>query len=255
MEPHRPFDVSWESLWKITAIVAMAAIAYAGLRVILGFFLAIVIAAALDGPITWLQKKRIPRVVGALVIFTVGCVVVAALIYAVVPLAISESTTLFAHLTKFKAGNTGSILGIIKVSQVVNIAIERFNGFANALITGNVSLLSVASFLLGGIFLTIAVFVLSFYLTVGTNTWLSTCWIIMKRASTYSAAVNEWDRATSTATPPENIGPTNGIISKMPAIKESKRAYSTSKSHKPIKTEMATITLNITCALSHLPIL
>ncbi len=169
MEPSSHFEISWQSLWRIAATVGIVAVIYAGLPVILGFCLAIVIAAALDGPITWLQKKRIPRVVGALGIFAFSFVVVAALIYAIVPLAISEFTTLFATLTKFKAGNTSSILGIVKVSQVVGIVIERFNDIANALITGNISLLSVASFFLGGVFLTVAIFVLSFYLTVGQD--------------------------------------------------------------------------------------
>lgn len=170
MEPqYSPLDVTWQSVWRVAAAVAVCAVAYAGLDVILGFFLAIVVAAGLDGPITWLQKKRIPRVVGALAIFLAGFVIVAALIYAVVPLAISEFTTLFSQLTKLKAGNTGSILGIVKVSQVISILIDRFNGLANALITGNISLLSVASFFLGGAFVTVAVFVLSFYLTVGQD--------------------------------------------------------------------------------------
>lgn len=170
MEPsYAPFDISWQSVWRVAAVIAVLAVAYAGLDVILGFCLAIVIAAALDGPITWLQKKRIPRVVGALGIFAAGFVVVAALVYAVVPLAIAEFTALFANLTKFKAGGSGNIFGIIKVSQVASIIIERFNELANALITGNISILSIASFFLGGAFLTIAIFVLAFYLTVGQD--------------------------------------------------------------------------------------
>ena len=168
MEPSHPFDITWQSLWRIGIAVALAAVVYAGLDVILGFFLAIVIAAALDAPITWLQKKRIPRVVGALGIFAVGIVLMAALIYAVVPIAISEFTNLFSNATSIRGQVDGS-LGFIKFSQVADVITERFNALANSLITGNVSLLSIASFLFGGIFLAVAVFVLSFYLTVGQD--------------------------------------------------------------------------------------
>lgn len=164
-----PFDISWESLFRIVAIVVGAAIIYSGLNVILGFFLAIVIAAALDGPITWLQKKRIPRIVGALGIFLIGFVVLAALVYAVVPLAISEFTSLFSDTTRYQSAGAGSILGVVKISQVANLLIERFNAIANSLITGEISLLAVGSFLLGSVFLTLAVFVLAFYLTVGQD--------------------------------------------------------------------------------------
>ncbi len=169
METHSSLDITWQSVWRIATVVVVGVIVYAGLDVILGFFLAIVIAAGLDGPITWLQKKRIPRVVGTLMVFITGFIMVAALIYAVVPLAISQFTTLFTQLTQLKAGNTGSILGIVQVSQVITIIIDRFNDLANTLITGNVSLLSIASFFLGGAFTTIAIMVLSFYLTVGQD--------------------------------------------------------------------------------------
>ena len=168
MEPSHPFDITWQSLWRIAVAVTLACVVYAGLDVILGFFLAIVIAAALDAPITWLQKKRIPRAVGALAIFATLTVFTAALIYAVVPIAISEFTNFFSSATRLN-GVTDSSLGFIKISQVTDVIVERFNTLANSLITGNVSLLSVASFLFGGIFLAVAVFVLSFYLTVGQD--------------------------------------------------------------------------------------
>ena len=168
MEPAHPFDITWQSLWRIAVAVTLACVIYAGIDVILGFFLAIVIAAALDAPITWLQTKRIPRVVGALGIFAIGIVLAAALIYAVVPIALSEFTNFFAHATSVKGHADGS-LGFIQFSQVTSVITERFNSLANSLITGDVSLLSVASFLFGGIFLTVAVFVLSFYLTVGQD--------------------------------------------------------------------------------------
>lgn len=168
MEPSHPFDITWQSLWRIAVVVAVASVIYVGLDVILGFFLAIVIAAALDAPITWLQKKRIPRALGALGIFALGLILTAALVYAVVPIAISEFTNLFSSATSIKGQVDGS-LGFIKISQVTTIITERFNALANSLITGNVSLLAVASFLFGGIFLSVAVFVLSFYLTVGQD--------------------------------------------------------------------------------------
>lgn len=149
-------------------MVTIGAVIYTGIEVILGFCLAIVIAAALDAPITWLQKKRIPRVVGALGIFALGIILTAALVYAVVPIALSEFTNLFTHAASIK-GQADTSLGFIKLSQVTTVITERFNTLANSLITGDVSLLSVASFLFGGIFLSVAVFVLSFYLTVGQD--------------------------------------------------------------------------------------
>ena len=112
MEQSHPFDISWESLLRIAAVVAGAAIVYAGIDVILGFFVAIVIAAALDGPITWLQKKRIPRVVGALGIFLAGFVAVAgALMRLPLPRARPEPRV------EPKVGNAASGAGVVAVAS------------------------------------------------------------------------------------------------------------------------------------------
>lgn len=165
MEPSHRTDISWKTLWRVATITAIAAVVYAGLPVILGLCVAIVIAAALDAPVTWLQKKRIPRVVGAFAIFFIVFIIAAALMYVIVPVALAEFTAFF---TKFKNAS-GNVFGFIKVSQIITIITERFTELSNALISGNISLLSIASFLLGGIFLTIAVTVLSFYLTVGQD--------------------------------------------------------------------------------------
>lgn len=160
-----PLDISWRTLWRIVAMMVLVAVVYAGRDVILGFCLAVVIAAALDGPVTWLQKKRIPRIIGALTIFLILFIIFAALMYAIVPLALSEFTILFNQAKDF----SGTVFGIFNASQVINAITERFSTLADALISGNISLLNIASFLLGGIFLTIAVIVLSFYLTVGQD--------------------------------------------------------------------------------------
>lgn len=165
MEPVNGTDISWKTLWRIATMVAIFAVVYAGLQVILGLAIAIVIAAALDAPVTWLQKKRIPRIVGAFAIFFLVFVAVAALVYVIVPVALAEFTSFF---TQFK-GASGNVFGFIKASQIITLITERFNDLSNALISGNISLLTIGSFLLGGIFLTIAVTVLAFYLTVGQD--------------------------------------------------------------------------------------
>jgi len=158
-------EISWVMIWKVLLAVALAAILYTGLPVILGLFVAIVIAAALDGPVTWFQKKGIPRLLGTLAIYIVGLIIVAALIYAIVPLAIAEFTNLLFNLKDY----TGPFLDFLKASEALGTISERLNRLADALITGDIPLLNIAGAIFGGIFLTIAVLILSFYLTVGQD--------------------------------------------------------------------------------------
>lgn len=158
-------EISWISIWRILLAVALVAIVYAGLNVVLGLFVAIVIAAALDGPVTSLQKKGIPRLISALLIFILGILIVAALIYAIVPIALAEFTNLIFSLKDY----SGPILDFLKASEALGTIGERLNVLADSLLSGDIPLLQVATSIFGGIFLAIAVLILAFYLTVGQD--------------------------------------------------------------------------------------
>lgn len=165
MDQKLPFDVSWSALWKILIMVVVAAMLYAGLNVLLGLFLAVVIAAALDGPVTWMQKKGLPRILGTLIIFIIGITIMAAVVYAILPVAISELTNFFLNFKDYAS----PLFDLIKASQALGTIGDRLNELADALISGSTSLLNVAGSLFGGLFLAIAVLILSFYLTVGQD--------------------------------------------------------------------------------------
>jgi len=160
-----PFDVSWNTLWRVLLMMLLAYVIYFGLDVILGLLLAIVIAAALDGPVTWMQKKGIPRIIGALILFIIAIIIVAAIIYAVLPVAISEFTNLFLNFRDY----TAPIFDVFTASKALGTIGDRLNDLADALISGSTSLLHVAGSLFGGLFLAVAVLILSFYLTVGQD--------------------------------------------------------------------------------------
>lgn len=150
---------------RVLLAVILAALIYSGLEVILGLFVAIVIAAALDGPVTSLQKKGVPRVISTLAIFIIGIIIVAALIYAIVPIALSEFTTLIFGLKDY----SGPLLDFLKATEALGTIGSRLNQLADALLSGDIPILQVATSLFGGIFLTIAVLILSFYLTIGQD--------------------------------------------------------------------------------------
>ncbi len=145
------------------AVLAWAV--YRGLEVLLGLFLAIVIAAALDGPVTWMQKKGLPRILGTLIIFICAITLIAALVYAVLPIAVSEFTNLFLNFKDY----ADPFLEFLDASKAFGTIGEKLTGLTDKLISGTASLLSVAGSLFGGVFLAVAVLILSFYLTVGQD--------------------------------------------------------------------------------------
>lgn len=158
-------EISWATLWRVFAMVALAVFVYLTFDILTGLFLAIVISAAIDAPVTWLEKRGLPRIIGTLGIFLIGITIIAAIVYAIVPLAISEFTSFLVNIKDF----SNPVVDYFKASNVFDNLSSNLNQLADTLISGNVSLLQLASHFLGGIFLAISVLVLSFYLTVGRD--------------------------------------------------------------------------------------
>lgn len=161
----REIKVSWVSLWRIAAMAAVAVFFYQTLNVITGLLLAIIISTALDAPVTWLEKRGLPRILGTLALFLAAFIVVAAVVYAIVPLALSEFTNFLVNFKEF----SNPIVDYFKTSDIFTNVDTALTQLTDTLISGNISLLQFASHFLGGIFLTISILILSFYLTVGRD--------------------------------------------------------------------------------------
>ncbi|MEK7115165.1 MAG: AI-2E family transporter [Patescibacteria group bacterium] len=158
-------EISWASLWRVLAMIALAFFVYLTFDVITALLLAIVISTAIDAPVTWLEKKKIPRILGTLAIFLIMFVILAAIVYAIVPLALSEFTNFLVNAKEF----SNPIVDYFKASDFFDNIDKNLNQLTDTLISGNVSLLQLAGHFIGGVFLAISVLVLSFYLTVGKD--------------------------------------------------------------------------------------
>ena len=94
----RGFEVTWASLWRIVGMLLLMAVLYLAMDIWLAVLLAIVISSALDASVSWLEKKKLPRIVGTLGIFIVVIFILALLMYAVVPIALSELSILLKNI-------------------------------------------------------------------------------------------------------------------------------------------------------------
>lgn len=155
-------EISWNSLWRVVAIIILISFLFFAKNVIVGVILAIVISSAIDPMVSFLERKKIPRILGTLGIFIVVITVLAMVLYTVVPIALSELNILINHLSEIDA----PILGVKEASEIIRAFNESIGKLANLLISGSTSMLYAVSNFLGGLALTFSVFVLSFYLTV-----------------------------------------------------------------------------------------
>ena len=124
-------------------------------------FLAIIISSALDSPVDYLERKKIPRILGTLLIFIVSLAAMAFLLYTLVPIIIFEFKNLLSHISEFQI----PIFGSLDISRIDKID-QHLEDLANVLFSGSASLLNIIASVFGGIALAASVLVLSFYLTI-----------------------------------------------------------------------------------------
>lgn len=158
------FEISWTTLWRILFMLLLGVALFLAKEALIILFLAIIISSALNGPVSYLQRKRIPRVLGTLLIFLMALAILALVLYTLIPIAIFELQNLLANLKKIEI----PILGTLDVSQFMGVDkyLGSLGGLADALFSGGVSFFNLAASLFGNIALVIITFILSFYLTV-----------------------------------------------------------------------------------------
>lgn len=159
-------NITWGSLWRIFFMILFAGILFVARDIVIALFVALVISSALEPLVSQLEFKKIPRIISTLAIYIFGILILALIIYTVVPLAISESINV---LEAFGSKISGTIFEFIDTSNIVATLKESLGKITNILLSGGPSLLDISSRFLGGITFTISVFVLSFYLTVNKD--------------------------------------------------------------------------------------
>ncbi|MEK7191914.1 MAG: AI-2E family transporter [Patescibacteria group bacterium] len=157
--------ISWGGLWKVALVGLLVWILFAAHKILIALFLALVVSSALNPVVSWLEKRKIPRILGTLTIYIVVIFLIGLLIYAIVPIALSELSTFLSSLGKI-SGGLSELVDATSLIQAINKSLTKFT---NVLLSGSTSLLDIGSKFLGGLTMTISVFVLSFYLTVGKD--------------------------------------------------------------------------------------
>lgn len=158
----RGLEISWRSLWRVTGILALIGVIYYARDIWLAVLLAIVISSALDASVSWLEKKKIPRVIGALFIYLAVILILALILYTIIPIALAELNILLKNV-----GKLGDMaFGVFETGKYIAAINEGLGRLANVFLSGSFSFIDILSRFIGGATLAIFVFILSFYLTV-----------------------------------------------------------------------------------------
>lgn len=123
-------------------------------------FLAIVISSALDAPLNWLERQKIPRILGILFILLAGLAAVALLLYTVVPIAFIELRDFADNMDKVGA-TLGGFMGTPNLSDTISGGLSNIGSM---LIPSQMSLASILPQLFENFIMVIMVAVISIYL-------------------------------------------------------------------------------------------
>ena len=144
-------------------MVLLGWILYLARNVVAALLLAIVFSTAFDHIVTFLEKKKIPRILGTLLIYITAIFTVGLILYTFVPLALSELSNLLKYSNKF----LGPISEKVNLEQIITTLSFDLNKITDLLFSGDISIIDLTSKVLGGLLYVIAIFAVSFYLTVG----------------------------------------------------------------------------------------
>lgn len=160
-------DISTRSIIKFFAILIAAVLVYQLRDLIFVLLFAIVIASAIEPAVKWLQSRRIPRILGTLIIFLSVLAILVLAFYLLVPLVTGDlqgftlSYPIFERQVLREIQNVGNLPFVNFLQQNARGLLSEPSRYISSFSGGVVSFTS--SFF-GGIFSVIILIVVSFYL-------------------------------------------------------------------------------------------
>lgn len=94
-------DISWRTILKISIAVAVFYILYSVRHILIWFIFALTISVLFNPAINFLQKRRIPRSIGVILVYVGTFGLLSLLIYLVVPLFIFEIQTFLGSFPEY----------------------------------------------------------------------------------------------------------------------------------------------------------
>ncbi len=184
---------------KIIVIILFFLFLYLLRDVILILILSIIIASAVSPFADWLQKNKIPRLLGVLFLYLTFFSLVIFLLSLIVPFVSLQISDLTQALPKFIASISGALEKAQEstnsryfdfLSEVQNI-LDNFSGFLQA---SSQSVLNILINIFGGVLSFLAIIVISFYLSVmkqGITSFLES--VVPEKYENYVTGL--WQRA------------------------------------------------------------
>lgn len=164
MNGEKVLDISWGTLFKIGIACFIFYVLYLIKDILIWFIFALVISILFTPAIDFLQKRRVPRAVATVSIFVFVFGLLGLLIYSIAPIFVEEIqqfTKLFPqYFEKFAPPLKGLGLEAFESFEAFTLSFQEWLNQASG------SILSAVASVFGGIFATIAIFILAIFLSL-----------------------------------------------------------------------------------------
>lgn len=165
MVENQHIEITWTSLWRVLFMLVLAITLYLVRDILVIFLLAIVISSAIDAPLTFLEKRKIPRILGLIFIFITFFLLFAVILYTIIPISIIELRNIFSNLDKMQ----GALSGIPGISRITASAGEVLDRLTSMFFSGDLSITGLIPSIFKNIVLAITTVVVSFFLALNRD--------------------------------------------------------------------------------------
>ncbi|MBI3304728.1 AI-2E family transporter [Candidatus Parcubacteria bacterium] len=158
---YRTIDISTATIVKVFAVIVALLFLYAVREIVEILVFAIIIAAGVNAPVSWLQRRGLPRTAGVVLVYLVFFALLGFVVYLVVPPLAEEVQALAARFPAALEKGFGN-LAPVSGQQLENL----LKLFGERLAQTSQGVLAATSRVVGGVASALITLVLSIYLAV-----------------------------------------------------------------------------------------
>lgn len=155
-------EISWQSLWRIVIFAGLLVAFYLAREVVGVLLVSVVLALGLDPIVSFLESKKIPRLLGTFMVFVFGIAIFVAAVYLFIPILIVEVSGFLANFNE----SLSSVFGISLPETTLQALNLNLNQALAVLSAAKVSITGAIGSILNKLILFVATIILSFYLTI-----------------------------------------------------------------------------------------
>lgn len=159
------FEVSWKTFWQVFVFLILLVILYLARQAVGVLLVAVAVSLGLDPLVSFLEKKKINRLLGTIAIFLIGLLLLSSAIYFIVPILIFEAGGFLEDFNKA----ISDLFGFGLPQQIIKdfgLSLDKALGILTA---AQVSIRGAISTVFSKLILVLATVIISFYLTVEKN--------------------------------------------------------------------------------------